>query len=304
MRQFYHINLFSIVILWLPHHATKDHAGWPGMPNTGYSRRFVVILKGILGMNWDLPADIHDSTADRPTLYHRYRSLQESHHCTKRTLHVALFARYILQVINYNMADRYCLLGQETCLSLEPEIDFVTIPMTMQEPCMTWVRQYAIQPSLNDIDNKVTYPVKELPHNNIVIARAVLVSAKIPGKYHANKGHFALDGEVSEFSAGNYEILTISPRWNMSWIRYDSSSGNPLPVGAVIGGYRDGHLLYVARKWDTHAGHSSRYAAGYYDNVDREGKVVYGLSVFTFRAMEILVVHEWMKKLHQKQQIY
>ena len=45
------------------------------------------------------------------------------------------------KAINYNITDNYCLQGHAPCVSLKPESDFVTIPMTMQEPCLTWVRQ-------------------------------------------------------------------------------------------------------------------------------------------------------------------
>ena len=44
------------------------------------------------------------------------------------------------KVVNYNMDESCCFLSQEPCVTLEPESDIVTIPMTMQEPCMTWVR--------------------------------------------------------------------------------------------------------------------------------------------------------------------
>ena len=86
-------------------------------------------------------------------------------------------------------------------------------------------------------------------------------------------------------------MLTVSPRCDISWVNYDPDSGNTLPVGAVIGGYQNGHLLYVARKHASHLGHSARYAAGYYDNIVEEGEVTYGTGVLIYSEMEILVVH-------------
>ena len=201
-------------------------------------------------------------------------------------------------VINYNVAESYCFLGKQPCVSLEPESDFVTIPMTTQGPCMTWILQDTFPPALDDISNTVSYAVQPSGNtdNRIVIARAILESAKIPGKFHANQGQYALNGQVLDFSPGKYEMLTVSPRCSISWVNYDPDSRNPFPEGSVIAGYQNGRPLYVARKGDTHSGHSYRYAAGYYDHIGMEGLVTYGTEVFTFRKMEILVVHEWLKK--------
>ena len=195
-------------------------------------------------------------------------------------------------VINYNKVDSYCLLGQGPCVSLEPESDFVTIPMTTQEPCMTWIRQDTMPPSLDDFSDIVMYPLQTNPDNKIVIARAILDLAKIPGKFHNNIGQFALNGQVVEFSAGNYEILRLSPECDISWVNYGPNHENALIGGTVIGGYQNGRPLYVARKGDTHLGHTYRYAAGYYDAIDKVGVVTYGRSVLPFTEMEILVVHE------------
>ena len=196
------------------------------------------------------------------------------------------------KVVNYNVVDSYCLVGHAPCVSLEPENDFVTIPITMQDPCMIWVGQDAIPPSLNDISDVVSYPVESDPGNSIVVARTILDMAKIPGKFYNTKGYFSWNGQVLEFDAGKYEVLIVSPRCDISWVNYDHGSGNALPDGAVIGGYQNGHLLYVARKHAGHMGQSARYAAGYYDNIDGNGEVIYGPDVLTYSEMEILVVRE------------
>ena len=138
----------------------------------------------------------------------------------------------------------------------------------------------------------MTYPVESNPANIIVVARAILDLVKIPGKFHNTKGYFFWNGQVSEFSAGNYEVLIVSAGCDISCMNYNAGSGNALPDGAVIGGYQNGHLHYVARKNARHlTGHPFQYAAGYYDNTNRMGKVIYGTSVFTYSEMEILVVH-------------
>ena len=46
---------------------------------------------------------------------------------------------------------------------------------------MAWLRQNYIPVSLDDISDIVVYPVKSNPENNLVVARAILDLADIPG---------------------------------------------------------------------------------------------------------------------------
>ena len=157
---------------------------------------------------------------------------------------------------------------------------------------MAWLRQNYIPVSLDDISDIVVYPVKSNPENNIVVARAILDLAEIPGKFHNTRGYCSWNGTVVEFSAGNYEVLTVSPRCDISWMNYDTGSANTLPDGAVVGGYQNGHPHYVARKHAEHMDHSARYVAGYYNNIDGKGEIIYGANVLIYSEMEILVVHQ------------
>ena len=81
-------------------------------------------------------------------------------------------------VINYNIAESSCLLGHAPCVSLEPEREFITIPMTMQDPCLGWMRQDAIPPP-DDMFDIINYPVGSNPQNSIVVARAISGFVKI-----------------------------------------------------------------------------------------------------------------------------
>ena len=153
------------------------------------------------------------------------------------------------KVFNYNDVGNYCLLCHTPCVSLEPHIDFVTTPITMEEPCMTWVWQDVIPPSMGstDVIKFLLYPQSTDKENTVMIARAILDSLRIPGRYQTvnTTGYYTLNGQVLGFSADNYEVLTMSPRCNASWVSYDSGSGNALPLGSVIGGPHNGDPLYV-----------------------------------------------------------
>ena len=88
------------------------------------------------------------------------------------------------------------------------------MPITIQEPCTTWVRQDIFPPPLGDISNTVSctlLPDGSKPDVKIVIARAILVSAKILDKFYIpiNQGQFAMNEQVMDFSAGIYEMLCL-----------------------------------------------------------------------------------------------
>ena len=193
--------------------------------------------------------------------------------------------------INYNDVGSYCLLGHGPCVSMEPDNDFVTNTLTMEEPCLVWVRQDTIPPST---DSTSIIKFRMFPdstdENTAMVARAVLGSQRIVGRYRTGNaaGYYTFNGQVSAFSAGNYEVLTLSPRCKASWVSYDSESGNALPDGSVIGGSHNGEPLYVVQKFSSP---DNAYVVGYYSHRDRFGQLGSGSTVITFTTMKLLVVN-------------
>ena len=188
------------------------------------------------------------------------------------------------KVIDYNLVGSYCLLGHGPCASLQPDNDFVTTPMTMKMPCMTWVHQDAVPPT--DTINVYSFHIK--PDQTAMIGRAIVSSERIPGRYQpvSRGGFYSLDGRFIWFSAGEYELLAVSSRYNITWVSYNSLSGNSLPRESVIGGSRNGDLLYVAR----YLNENNAYVTGYYSARDRELQVAHSGGVSTSTVMELLVV--------------
>ena len=69
-------------------------------------------------------------------VYINKTNVQHQHHCT-----LLCIKDPVCQIVNFNIAGRYCLLGLSPCLSLEREIDIITTFMTRQ-PCLKWVPDY------------------------------------------------------------------------------------------------------------------------------------------------------------------
>ena len=195
------------------------------------------------------------------------------------------------KVINYNYVDSYCLLSHGPCVSMEPDDDFVTNTLTMEEPCLVWVRQDTIPPS-TDSTSIIKFRIfpDSTDKNTAMVARAVLGSQRIVGRYQTGNaaGYYTFNGQVLALSAGNYEVLTISSQCQTSWVSYDSESGNDLPHGSVIGGSHNGEPLYVVQKFSNR---DNAYLVGYYSHRDRLGQLGSSSTVITFTTMKLLVVN-------------
>ena len=195
------------------------------------------------------------------------------------------------QVINFNLTDSHCLIGERPCLSVENDADVVTISMSATKPCLKWVNKYD-----KDEHNLISFPSEDGSTKILSVARGMIGNNKIPGKMVSTIGVIRCSWEGREISIteGQSEILTVSSECNISWVPHNPASGLPLPAGIVIGGHLNGNLLYVARKSAVHVvGHPTRYSSGYYDNVDGLGHFPYANLDITHQEVEVLVVQEW-----------
>ena len=194
------------------------------------------------------------------------------------------------QVINFNIIDSYCLIGERPCISVENDIDFVTTIMSMKKPSLKWVTNYD-----GNEHNLISFLEAPDLTRYLSIARCIIGNNKIPGKMTLHTGAIFCSWANTEWRCEDQtENLILSPEYSISWVPYDSASGNPLPAGIVIGGQLNGVPLYVARKYDRFlAGFPFRYASGYYNHKSGLGHFGYQYRDFTFQVVEVLVVHEW-----------
>ena len=195
------------------------------------------------------------------------------------------------QVINFNIFGSYCLLSQRPCISLEQNADFVTRYMAKKPPCLKWVKNYGY-----DAYEIISFPKADDPSDSQMIIRVRMGQSLIPGKMDSktNEIYCSWDGKEVLVPASQAEFLIVSTECNISWVTHDSTSANPLPVRAVIGGHLNDNTLYVARKIAEHfPGHSAEYSAGYYDNVNKRGHFPYSLIDIVYDQFEVLVVQEW-----------
>ena len=209
------------------------------------------------------------------------------HHCTSLCMRDPG-----CQVINFGKKGGYCLLGHGPCLYVENDIDFITTPMTMRQPCLKWVS------NIGSDTYSVILTTQIDGSSPLRVARCNRENNKIPGKMVVDNGRYYYPWKGLEFDvidASGCEILLLSPECNIRWIPHDSTSSDPVPLGAVIGGQLNDIFLYVARKYAVHlTGHPSRYSVGYYDNVKELGHVSYGNLDMVYSQVELLVVDGWI----------
>ena len=221
-------------------------------------------------------------------IYINKTGIQCQHHCTW------LCTRdQICQVINFNSIGAYCLLGQGPCISWEKDVSFITTSFSAKEPCLKWVANYE-----NDSYKPITFPKATDPSDLLILVRGIEEHNKIPGKGVVLSGYMYYSWQGNEvkflFTDVQMEYLTISPQCTSRWVPHDSTSGNSLPAGAVIGGNLNGVSLYVARKFTVHrTGHPERHSCGYFNNIEGLGHMPYGMLDLVYTDVELLVIQEW-----------
>ena len=238
--------------------------------------------KSICRQRLTQPSQMGQRCVTDTEVYVNKTGVQHQHHCT-----LLCIKDPTCQVMNFNIAGRYCELGRGLCVTLEREVDSVTTFMSM-DPCLKWV------PNLNnDVYKAISFGKFIGSSDSIFVTRARMGKNKIPGKsvFSLTNAYYSWGGREKWLPKSESEYLTLSPECTINWIARNSSSGNTLPTGAVIGGNLADLPLYVARKYAVHKPNRPiEYSSGYYDNVNRLGHFPYGGMDIVYNEVEVLVV--------------
>ena len=127
-------------------------------------------------------------------------------------------------IINYNHEGRYCQLTSEVCLKIVEDPVFTVIDFS----CLRWVT------IANVVDEMLILCNKQL---RSFTSRLVLQSDILVGTCYKKGDYTFVWKNVTGWKSGDYngEILQILPWCSVIWIPY--VPGDPIPVGAVVGGY-------------------------------------------------------------------
>ena len=183
--------------------------------------------------------------------------------------------------MNHSPESDLCEIGLGQCESLKPAVGtMVNVFLQSRDDCLHWGSyQEPGRVAVGDVDVAV-YVGRTMHGEAMVVGKFLDVDNYDPHIWANDQGErFSVD-----YGSDNaVEVLSTTAGCPLFWVSY--TGGNPLPVGAVAGGYLvDGTVTHVALKM-----YASSVAYGYY-NTDTE-MVYYEFGGAQYSTtMEILVL--------------
>ena len=188
-------------------------------------------------------------------------------------------------ILNYNSMKNQCLLGNGTCVSLQPDAEYQVnvFSYRKRDGCLNWV-------SRADVSHPIaTDACKWKP---CLLGRLVSSLNMLPGRYRVDRRNRAqvisvLDG--SNYREGDIEILNIESDCQVAWMSF--TAGDAIPPHAVVGGYlaSSGSALYIIMTQVIQDGSLSTMY-GYYDPMASLGYIAIKNTVYTDIQMVMLVL--------------
>ena len=200
---------------------------------------------------------------------------EEYHHCVIRCMDKGC------PYLNYNIVEKCCQLGDESCVSLVFDNQYnLTSFFSPVESCVKWIPAAGSDTS-HMIRSSTCHSVP--PFDTCFVGRLISGPHILPGKYEVGGPlHTMLNGQHR--TSGQKEVLTVGAGCQLGWIPY--VAGNVIPTRAVAGGFLASGTrfsLFVIR------GRANGYTLfGYYDPNAQKGYVqIDGVHLLT--EMEMLV---------------
>ena len=166
-----------------------------------------------------------------------------------------------------------CMLLPEPCFLLKPYPGYVY--QVIQHLCTKWVR---------NTDDVGVYWTHEGSGRSYVVRKYVgadLVVGKVTNRLHAiSPSGTHIEGPKT----GNHEELVVDASCRVTWVAYDSTTGQPIPGGALIGGFikATNTPLYVSK--------FAGGVVGYYNPLQRMAWGQLG-GIKNGTQFELMVVH-------------
>ena len=193
-------------------------------------------------------------------------------------------------MISYNVNISLCRLSQEKCMYFQWDLEYIAVIMTMADPCLRWVSSTM---SIWTMNRAMRSPVNDGSGVDVFVARGIYNGDMIPGKYDDfhKKAYYLTSGvEVMFYDA---EFLIVRDGCTVALITYDSITLDPFPMGAIAGGWLQGNLLYVARRYQQYQNTRAHgLSSGYYDKAVGLGHMGWGGADFTMTSADILVLKD------------
>ena len=156
----------------------------------------------------------------------------------------------------YNWREKYCILGTQPCANAVADFDFRMMTFRKYETL------YWIQWVWSDGSSYPVRTVEQVYPQHEALARRLIEGEVYIGRGNHRYGKIYLARHGAAASYLGYYLLVVSDSCSVAWVPY--SAGNPLPRGAVKGGYLDSlGTTYCIRVSDMHTTEPA-HVFGYY----------------------------------------
>ena len=189
------------------------------------------------------------------------------HHCS-----LACVPNNNCRALIYDATQHVCMLLTETCMLLHPYPGYVY--HNVRITCTTWEAEAGSENGFFYHDGfKLSGVARTSRDGDIVV-----------GRTHSRFYGISSGGE--SFMSGSFERLVVDPSCDVTWVSHDSSTGQPLPTGALIGGIvtTTNTPLYVVRS-DV----QGYMPSGYFNPLNNLAWAEW-LGVYYITAFEVMVV--------------
>ena len=198
-------------------------------------------------------------------------STSERHYCSMACVHNEKCKATI-----FDQRHLVCMILPQPCILLKLYVDHVY--QAFEYPCTKWVNAY------NAVD---AYWIYEALGVQAYVARAFVGNDFMLGKF-TRKFHAITPSGIKIKGGSNQEKIVVdASSCNVTWVSYDATTGQPMPTGALIGGYlaATNTPLYVSRQAPTRCD----WALGYYNPLNQKAwGECYGVqSSYTFEVMVV-----------------
>ena len=178
-------------------------------------------------------------------------STSERHHCSLACVHSGTCKATIFYQRNL-----VCMILLHPCILLKPYADHVY--QAFEYPCTKWIN------ASNAVD---AYSIYETLNVQAYVARAFVGNDVMLGKF--THMFYAISPSGTKIRGGsNQEKIVIDASCNVTWVSYDATTGQPMPSGALIGGFlaATNTPLYVSRQAQSRCD----WALGYYNPLNQK----------------------------------
>ena len=184
-------------------------------------------------------------------------------------------------VLAYNSREKYCLLGTQPCAKAVADDVFRMMTFRKHEyvSCIQWV--------WSDGSSHQNRTAEQVHPYYQAVARRPIDGEIYIGRSNPGLGKIFLARNGVALNYRDYYLLVVSDSRSVAWVPY--TAGNPLPRGAVEGGYLNSlGTTYCMRVWNMR---ESTYLYGYYAQSSGMGYYAYWGSKTTTQMDVLVQIH-------------